>query len=198
MVRETDRPDGAGDAVNSGSAWEDRRVLEGVRRRDEEALERFFDASFPYVYNLAYRGMVEVTGTLLSIQRDANGTCVCVLEGIARGRRRGRPRTRYAGLPQSHDARRYRGDHTGQTHAPQWSARLRQARGRSSDGRRLTNVPCARALLQTKVKLRRAPRNRFDRYLAGRLDGEEGRARYVERGRHPRAALVVWSTLGTV
>jgi ferric-dicitrate binding protein FerR (iron transport regulator) len=29
-------------------------------------------------------GVVEVTGTLLSIQRDEGGTCVCVLEGIAR------------------------------------------------------------------------------------------------------------------
>jgi ferric-dicitrate binding protein FerR (iron transport regulator) len=29
-------------------------------------------------------GMVEVTGTLLSIQRDDSGTCVCVLEGVAR------------------------------------------------------------------------------------------------------------------
>lgn len=28
-------------------------------------------------------GMVEVTGTLLSIQCDENGTCVCVLEGVA-------------------------------------------------------------------------------------------------------------------
>ncbi|HET6349415.1 MAG TPA: sigma-70 family RNA polymerase sigma factor [Candidatus Krumholzibacteria bacterium] len=30
-------------------------VLEGVRRRDPEALGRFFDMSFPYVYRLAYR-----------------------------------------------------------------------------------------------------------------------------------------------
>jgi ferric-dicitrate binding protein FerR (iron transport regulator) len=29
-------------------------------------------------------GIVEITGTLLSIQRDAGGTCVCVLEGVAR------------------------------------------------------------------------------------------------------------------
>ena len=29
-------------------------------------------------------GIVEVTGTLLSIQCDSGGTCVCVLEGIAR------------------------------------------------------------------------------------------------------------------
>lgn len=29
-------------------------------------------------------GMVEVTGTLLSIQCDEGGTCVCVLEGVAR------------------------------------------------------------------------------------------------------------------
>jgi RNA polymerase sigma factor (sigma-70 family) len=61
MVREPDRPGevgGAGDAGDAASAdgvWEDRRVLEGVRRRDAEALGRFFDASFPYVYSLAYR-----------------------------------------------------------------------------------------------------------------------------------------------
>jgi ferric-dicitrate binding protein FerR (iron transport regulator) len=29
-------------------------------------------------------GMVVVTGTLLSVQRDTTGTCVCVLEGMAR------------------------------------------------------------------------------------------------------------------
>jgi hypothetical protein len=29
-------------------------------------------------------GKVEITGTLLSIQRDEGGTCVCVLEGVAR------------------------------------------------------------------------------------------------------------------
>ena len=28
-------------------------------------------------------GRVEITGTLLSIQRDETGTCVCVLEGVA-------------------------------------------------------------------------------------------------------------------
>lgn len=28
-------------------------------------------------------GLVEIAGTLLSVQRDAGGTCVCVLEGIA-------------------------------------------------------------------------------------------------------------------
>lgn len=41
--------------LHEGDAWEDRHVLEGVRRRDPKALARFFDVSFPYVYNLAYR-----------------------------------------------------------------------------------------------------------------------------------------------
>ncbi|UCH84182.1 MAG: RNA polymerase sigma factor [Candidatus Latescibacterota bacterium] len=44
------------DVLNgTNGVWEDRRVLEGVQRREPQALGRFFDASFPYVYNLAYR-----------------------------------------------------------------------------------------------------------------------------------------------
>jgi RNA polymerase sigma-70 factor (ECF subfamily) len=39
----------------TNGVWEDRGVLEGVQRREPKALERFFDASFPYVYNLAFR-----------------------------------------------------------------------------------------------------------------------------------------------
>lgn len=35
--------------------WTDRSVLEGVRRRDRDALARFFDVAFPYVFSLAYR-----------------------------------------------------------------------------------------------------------------------------------------------
>jgi len=35
--------------------WADRELLEGVRRRDQSALARFFDLAFPYVYNVAYR-----------------------------------------------------------------------------------------------------------------------------------------------
>ncbi|UCG51076.1 MAG: sigma-70 family RNA polymerase sigma factor [Candidatus Latescibacterota bacterium] len=42
-------------ADDAGGAWSDRSMLEGVRRRDPEALTRFFDVFFPYVYNLAYR-----------------------------------------------------------------------------------------------------------------------------------------------
>jgi RNA polymerase sigma-70 factor (ECF subfamily) len=42
-------------ASASADAWADRDLLEGVRRRDADALGRFFDAAFPYVYNLAYR-----------------------------------------------------------------------------------------------------------------------------------------------
>lgn len=36
-------------------AWNDRVVLEGVRRRDSDALARFFDVTFPYVYSVAFR-----------------------------------------------------------------------------------------------------------------------------------------------
>lgn len=35
--------------------WSDTALLEGVRRLDEQALARFFDLAFPYVYSLAYR-----------------------------------------------------------------------------------------------------------------------------------------------
>jgi len=38
-----------------GEDWQDRQLLEGVRRREPEALRRFYDVAFPYVYNLAYR-----------------------------------------------------------------------------------------------------------------------------------------------
>ncbi len=44
-------------ANNSDEAWVDPRILEGVRRRDPKALGVFFDAAFPYVYNLAFRLM---------------------------------------------------------------------------------------------------------------------------------------------
>jgi RNA polymerase sigma-70 factor (ECF subfamily) len=36
-------------------AWNDRAALEKVRRREPETLGRFFDAYFPYVYNIAWR-----------------------------------------------------------------------------------------------------------------------------------------------
>lgn len=39
----------------AGEAWGDRNLLEGVQRRDGEALSRFFDMSFPYVYSVAFR-----------------------------------------------------------------------------------------------------------------------------------------------
>lgn len=35
--------------------WVERSVLEGVQRRDPDALAQLFDAAFPYVYNLALR-----------------------------------------------------------------------------------------------------------------------------------------------
>jgi RNA polymerase sigma factor (sigma-70 family) len=35
--------------------WVGRDVLEGVKRRDTDALGKFFDAALPYVYSLAYR-----------------------------------------------------------------------------------------------------------------------------------------------
>jgi RNA polymerase sigma factor (sigma-70 family) len=35
--------------------WVSRDILEGVKRRDPDALGRFFDAAFSYVYSLAYR-----------------------------------------------------------------------------------------------------------------------------------------------
>jgi RNA polymerase sigma factor (sigma-70 family) len=59
LVGEGDRPDGARGAVDStgesSSVWEDSQLLSGVRRRDADALARFFDVAFPYVYSLAYR-----------------------------------------------------------------------------------------------------------------------------------------------
>ena len=42
-------------AKSSNEAWVDRDTLEGVRRRDPKALGVFFDAAFPYVYNIALR-----------------------------------------------------------------------------------------------------------------------------------------------
>jgi RNA polymerase sigma factor (sigma-70 family) len=61
-VARPDRPEGvrggrkvATDGRDASKVWEDRRVLEGVRRRDPDALALFFDASFQYVYNLAFR-----------------------------------------------------------------------------------------------------------------------------------------------
>jgi RNA polymerase sigma-70 factor (ECF subfamily) len=55
---ERDQSNPAGDAFgrdDAGGAWGDRDLLEGVRRRDSDALARFFDATFPSVYNLAFR-----------------------------------------------------------------------------------------------------------------------------------------------
>ena len=37
--------------------WKQPDVLDGVRRRDAQALGRFFDAAFPFVYRLAFRMM---------------------------------------------------------------------------------------------------------------------------------------------
>jgi RNA polymerase sigma-70 factor (ECF subfamily) len=53
-----DQSNSVGDAFgrgDAGGAWGDRDLLEGVRRRDNDALARFFDETFPYVYNLAFR-----------------------------------------------------------------------------------------------------------------------------------------------
>lgn len=44
-------------ANNSDEAWVDPKILKGVRRRDPKTLGVFFDAAFPYVYNLAFRLM---------------------------------------------------------------------------------------------------------------------------------------------
>jgi RNA polymerase sigma-70 factor (ECF subfamily) len=44
-----------GMVAGQGEVWQDRQLLEGVRRREPEALKRFYDVAFPYVYNLAYR-----------------------------------------------------------------------------------------------------------------------------------------------
>jgi RNA polymerase sigma factor (sigma-70 family) len=41
--------------AGQSDAWQDRLLLEGVRRREPEALKRFYDVAFPYVYNLAFR-----------------------------------------------------------------------------------------------------------------------------------------------
>jgi RNA polymerase sigma-70 factor (ECF subfamily) len=51
--KDAQRPDGG--ATARPDTWADPAMLEGVRRRDAAALERFFDAVFPYVYNLALR-----------------------------------------------------------------------------------------------------------------------------------------------
>jgi RNA polymerase sigma-70 factor (ECF subfamily) len=42
-------------ADDSSGAWVDHDTLDGVRRRDPKALGVFFDAAFPYVYNIAFR-----------------------------------------------------------------------------------------------------------------------------------------------
>lgn len=44
-----------GDTSPGDDVFDDPVVLEGVRRREREALGRFFDAAFPYVYGLAFR-----------------------------------------------------------------------------------------------------------------------------------------------
>jgi RNA polymerase sigma factor (sigma-70 family) len=44
-------------AKNLDRAWVEPEILEGVRRRDPKALASFFDATFSYVYNLAFRLM---------------------------------------------------------------------------------------------------------------------------------------------
>lgn len=44
-------------ANGSNEAWVDPKTLEGVRMRNPKALGVFFDAAFPYVYNLAFRLM---------------------------------------------------------------------------------------------------------------------------------------------
>jgi len=58
-VPERDQSSSAGEAFGrlggAGDVWGDRKLLEGVQRRDGDALARFFDAVFPYVYSLAYR-----------------------------------------------------------------------------------------------------------------------------------------------
>jgi RNA polymerase sigma factor (sigma-70 family) len=57
-LSDTDRPDHAARVHGgraAGDAWRDPEVLRGVRQRDEEALGRFFDTSFPYVYSIAMR-----------------------------------------------------------------------------------------------------------------------------------------------
>jgi RNA polymerase sigma-70 factor (ECF subfamily) len=46
-----------GPANGLDGVWADPEILEGVRRRDPQALAGFFDAAFPYIYNLAFRLM---------------------------------------------------------------------------------------------------------------------------------------------
>lgn len=45
----------SGPETRSDPAWTDPNVLAGVRRREPDALGRFFDTAFPYVYTLAVR-----------------------------------------------------------------------------------------------------------------------------------------------
>lgn len=54
-MTDPDRNVGSGDSKHTESAWEDRALLEGVRRRDPAALGRFFDVAFPHVYSIAFR-----------------------------------------------------------------------------------------------------------------------------------------------
>lgn len=58
-MSDEDRRDDAGGAGGARrdeeTAWKDAAVLAGVRRRDPDALGRFFDGSFPFVYRIAYR-----------------------------------------------------------------------------------------------------------------------------------------------
>jgi RNA polymerase sigma-70 factor (ECF subfamily) len=56
-VPDADNREAVGNTRDTSGAWEDRRVLEGVRRRDPDALGRFFDVAFPYVYSVAFRLM---------------------------------------------------------------------------------------------------------------------------------------------
>lgn len=57
MKDQSRRRDGAGSRQEwrDSPLWSDQTLLEGVRRRDETALGKFFDLAFPYVYSLAYR-----------------------------------------------------------------------------------------------------------------------------------------------
>jgi len=58
-VPERDESSSAGEAFGRTSgaseAWDDRDLLEGVRRRESDALAKFFEMAFPYVYSLAWR-----------------------------------------------------------------------------------------------------------------------------------------------
>jgi RNA polymerase sigma factor (sigma-70 family) len=53
-VPDTGHDNGTKGAASNGD-WIAKPVLEGVRRRDPEALAKFFDVAFPYVYSLAFR-----------------------------------------------------------------------------------------------------------------------------------------------